>query len=178
MTSSEIVTVESQGVSCRSDFGLYRADGYENTISVLSIYGASQQTRALFSAVATNRTVYVGGTPLERPREAIRFKGTKIGYAKHHGIITSEQVGKEIIVWTTEGERLNQLHLALSGRRVPFEPERLPQIEKVLLNSGYLVRLSGWGTIGGYFAQFNDDEICNLILTDVYRTRAGTRNAA
>ena len=178
MTSNEIVTVECQGISCKSDFGLYKADRYQNTISVLSIYGAPQQTKALFSAVASSRTVYSGETLLERPREAIRFKGTKIGYAKHHGIITSEQVGKEIILWTTAGERLNQLRLALSGRRVPFEPERLPQIEKVLLNNGYLVRLAGWGTIGGYFAQFNDDEICNLLLTDVYRTRAATQNAA
>jgi len=168
--------VESQGVSCRSDFGLYRADGYENTISVLSIYGASQQTRALFSAVATNRTVYVGGTPLERPREAIRFKGTKIGYAKHHGIITSEQVGKEIIVWTTEGERLNQLHLALSVAACPSSPRDFTNREGPT-EQRYLVRLSDGGH-RRYFAQFNDDEICNLILTDVYRTRAGTRNAA
>ena len=178
MTSNEIITVESLGVTCKSDYGLYIDKNYEYTICVLSIYGAPQQTKALFSVIASGKTVFAGDIPLERPREAIRFKGSKIGYAKHHGIITSEQVGKEIIVWITEEDRLKQLSRALSSRRIPFEIERLPEIERILVEHGYLSSLSGWGGIGGYFTQFNDDEICDLILSEVYMTGAANKNAA
>ena len=178
MTSNEIMVVESLGVTCKSDYGLYIDNNYENTIYVLSIYGAPQQTKALFSTIASGRTVNVGETFLERPREAIRFKGTKIGYAKHHGLITSERVGKDIIVWTTEEDRLRQLNMALSVRRIPFEVETLPEIEKLLVSNNYITPLSGWGTIGGYIAAFNDDEICDLILSEVYMTGAANKNAA
>lgn len=172
------IAIECEGVGCKSDLCLYDNRTYTTQVHLLSIYGAPQQTKALFSLLASSRTLCADETFLERAPEPIRFKGTKIGFAKHHGFIWSEKVGNEIIVWTSEGQRLNQLRLAISKRRIPLEPEKLPQIERVLLDNNYLSRLSGWGNIGGYITSFNDDEICNLILTEIYSSHAVSKKVA
>lgn len=172
------IAIECEGVGCKSDLCLYDDRTYTTQVHLLSIYGAPQQTKALFSLLASSKTLCTDEIYLERAPEPIRFKGTKIGYAKHHGLIWSEKVGNEIIVWTSEGQRLNQLRLALSKRRIPLEPEKLPQIERVLLDNKYLSRLSGWGNIGGYITSFDDDTICDLILSQVYGSLSVSKNAA
>lgn len=179
MTSSnkaKILAVESLGISCKSDLCLYDPSDY--TICVLSIYGAPQQTKGFFSALATGKPLCAGDIIVERAQSAIRFKGTKIGYAKHHGLITTEEVGSTIIIWTDDNDRLNQVHRALSRRRIPFDPSRLPEIEGLLLSCKYLTPLTGWGAIGGYRTEFNDNEICDLILTEIYHKQLASRHAA
>ena len=68
MTSSDpvILTVEYEGVACKSDAGVY-GDGYENELHFLSIYGAPQQTKAVFSALAASKELHIGDDEFRRP---------------------------------------------------------------------------------------------------------------
>jgi len=158
--------VECGGVNCKTDMCLYDDKLY--CIYLLSMYGAPQSTKGLFSLLAAGQTLNAGSVFLERPREAIRMRGMKLAYAKHHALVWSEKVGKEIVVWTSDKERLTRLHGTLSQRRIPIDPAKLPQIEQLLIRNEYLFPLSGWGGIGGYITKFDDDDICDLILSTIY----------
>jgi hypothetical protein len=61
MTSNDpvILAVEYEGVLCKSDAGVY-GQGYENELHFMSIYGAPQQTKAIFSALAASKELQIG----------------------------------------------------------------------------------------------------------------------
>jgi hypothetical protein len=173
MTSSDdvILTVEHQGVVCKSDAGVYSA-GYQNEIHFLSIYGAPQQTKGIFSALAAGKELTVGDQGFQRPRDALRFRGYSLGYGKHHGIIWTDKLDVSLIIWTSEEEKESRLRAILARRRVPYDPDDFERIEQLLLEHGYLVLLESWGRIDGYACDFNDDAICDLILAEIYRPAA------
>ena len=106
MTSSNpvILTVEYEGVVCKSDAGVY-GQGYENELHFLSIYGAPQQTKAIFSALAASKELQIGDDGFQRPRDALRFRGYSLGYGKHHGIIWTDRLDTSLIIWTSEEEK-------------------------------------------------------------------------
>ncbi len=167
MTSRDIVTIEHEGVVCKSDAALYE-EGYDiHTIHFLSIYGAPQQTKALFSALASYRRLTAGRDTFTRPADALRYRGFSMGYGKHHNVIWTEQLDTSIIVWSSEEEKASRLRNILSRRRIPYEPCHLDRLEKLLVEYYYLVPLSGWG-LQGYQCNFHDDDICDLIVSEVY----------
>lgn len=181
MTSNKnsITTVQCGGISCKSDICLYDDRPYSNYVYLLSLYGAPQSTKGIFSLLAAGQALEAEDVFLERPPEPIRMRGTKISYAKYHALVWSDKIGKDIIVWTSEKERLDQLHGSLSQRRVPLNRTKLPEIENLLVQNKYLLPLAGWGGIGGYITNFNDDDICDLILSSIYKDRqVSTGNAA
>ena len=106
MTSNDpvILTVEYEGVLCKSDAGVY-GQGYENELHFLSIYGAPQQTKAIFSALAASKELQIGDDEFQRPRDALRFRGYSLGYGKHHGIIWTDRLDTSLIIWTSEEEK-------------------------------------------------------------------------
>jgi hypothetical protein len=179
MTSnSSIYEVSFKGVVCKSDCGLFERQNGHNSLTFLSIYGAPQQTRAIFSALASNNAVEVNGEELYRDRPALRYRSTSIGYAKQHALIWTEEMGQSVVVYTSEEERLNRLRYALSKRRIPYDPARVLELEQLLLGNGYLEQLEGWGPVSGYRCVFDDDTICALILSRMYGQKVGNDNRA
>ena len=177
MTSNDpvILTVEYEGVLCKSDAGVY-GQGYDNELHFLSIYGAPQQTKAIFSALAASKELQIGDDEFRRPRDALRFRGYSLGYGKHHGIIWTDRLDTSLIIWTSEEEKRSRLRNILSRRRIPYDPHDLGRIEKLLVEHGYLMALESWGSIAGYACDFNDDAICDLIIAEIYRSK--TRKVA
>ena len=177
MTSNDpvILTVEYEGVVCKSDAGVY-GQGYENELHFLSIYGAPQQTKAVFSALAASKELQIGNDEFRRPRDALRFRGYSLGYGKHHGIIWTDRLDTSLIIWTSEEEKRSRLRNILSRQRIPYDPHDLGRIEKLLVEHGYLTALASWGSIAGYACDFNDDAICDLIIAEIYRSQ--TRKVA
>lgn len=177
MTSNDpvILTVEYEGVVCKSDAGVYR-NGYENELHFLSIYGAPQQTKAIFSALAAWKELQIGGDEFSRTHDSLRFRGYSLGYGKHHGIIWTDKLDVSFILWTSEEEKQSRLHNILARQRIPYDPSDFARIEKLLVEHGYLILLESWGSIDGYACDFNDDVICDLILTEIHHPT--TRKAA
>jgi hypothetical protein len=172
MTSSNalILAVEYEGVLCKSDAGVY-GQGYDNELHFLSIYGAPQQTKAIFSALAASKGLQIGKDEFQRPRDALRFRGYSLGYGKHHGIIWTDRLDTSLIIWTSEEEKRSRLRNILSRHRIPYDPHDLGRIEKLLVEHGYLTVLESWGSIAGYACDFNDDAICDLIIAEVYHSK-------
>ena len=172
MTSndSSLVTVEHEGVVCKSDAGLYR-ERYGKELDFLSIYGAPQQTKAIFSALAASKELLIGEDEFQRPRHALRFRGFSLGYGKHHAIIWTDQLDVSLIVWTSDEEKNSRLRNILSRRRIPYDPQYFSRLEKLLVDHGYLTALDGWGRIGGYACDFDDDAICDLIIAEIYHAK-------
>jgi hypothetical protein len=176
MTSNDsLLTVEYEGVVCKSDAGLYR-QRYDNELHFLSVYGAPQQTKAIFSALAASKELRIADDDFRRPRDALRFRGYSLGYGKHHGIIWTDQLDTSLIVWTSDEEKQSRLRNILSRRRIPYDPHYFSRLEKLLVKHNYLRVLEGWGSIGGYACDFDDDAICDLILAEIYRSK--TRKVA
>lgn len=177
MTSNDpvVLTVEYQGVVCKTDAGVY-GQGYLKELHFLSIYGAPQQTKAIFSALAAWKELQIGDDEFRRPRDALRFRGYSLGYGKHHGIIWTDRLDTSLIIWTSDEERQSRLRNILSRQRIPYDPPDLARLEKLLVKHGYLTVLESWGKIGGYACDFDDDAICDLIIAELYRSN--TRKVA
>src|SRR5271157_2871915 len=149
MTSNDsLLTVEYEGVVCKSDAGLYR-QRYDNELHFLSVYGAPQQTKAIFSALAASKELLIGDDEFQRPRDALRFRGFSLGYGKHHGIIWTDQLDVSLIVWTSDEEKRSRLRNILSRRRIPYDPQHFSRLEKLLIDHGYLLALDGWAISAG-----------------------------
>ncbi len=185
MTSDSICEISFKGIVCRADVGLYerRNGGGANTCVLLSLYGAPQQTRGIFAALASNNPVVVDGRDgeeLYRERPALHYRGMSIGYAKQHALVWTEELGRSMVIYTSEEERINRLHHVLSKRRIPYDSACVRQLETLLLEKGYLQPLEGWGPVNGYRCTFDDDAICDLIITRLYgkklRNRTGVDN--
>ncbi len=171
MTSSDhvIVTVEHEGVVCKSDAGVYSA-GYDNELHFLSIYGAPQQTKGIFSALAASKELQIGDDEFRRPRDSLRFRGFSLGYGKHHGVIWTDNLDISLIIWTSEEEKYARLRNILSQHRIPYDPHDFERIEQLLVEHGHLIPLESWGSIDGYKCDFQDDAICDLILAEIYHS--------
>jgi len=181
MTSNEIRLIRSGGVSCKSDAGLYLGDAYRSTLKFLSIYGSPQQVRAIFALLVANQTIEVvdgKGEIVTLDRgwvDGMRLKTLPLGYGKRHGLIFTEGLGKGTILWTSPEEKERKLFSALSKRRIPFDREWLPEIEKILIEEEQLFPLSGWGGFSGYDCSLNEDRVCDLIVEKILPLYRGER---
>lgn len=99
----DIKTIRSCGVAVKSDFGLYSDSGGSKSLILLSIYGSSQQTKAVFSALAESRAVKVlpDAYELTRP-SSLRGRGRSIGRGRHHMLLWSEEGLADGIIWFEE----------------------------------------------------------------------------
>ncbi len=165
MTLDDLKRVKMGGVTCISDMGLYHNIWGSKYVKLLSVYGAIQEVKAVLAGIASGKYIEVSGIgELERYYgEAMKFRIVPVGYGKRNGLIRSEKIGESIIFWVSPEEKFNALALGLSKRKIPFCPELIPGIEKLLLNEGYFEELEGWGGISGYQCNWNDDQICTLI---------------
>jgi len=165
MTSDDLKVIRMGGITCLSDMGLYQNKGNSNWIKLLSLYGSPQEVRAVLSGIVSRKWIEVSGIGETGASydEKFRFKTTLIGYGKRHGLLRSEDGEGSLILWLSPEEKIDALNLALSKRKIPFTPEFVPDIEKLLLRKGFLEELSGWGGISGYLCNWNDDKICDLI---------------
>jgi hypothetical protein len=168
MTSHEIVEVRYEGVICKTDAAITEG----RAVQFLSIYGAPQQTKALFSALAASRGICIGEDLYYRTPQAIRCKGLTLGYAKSHAVIYTEDLGTSIILWTSCEEKERRLRHALAKRKIPYDPKDLGQLEKMLRDLQSLIPLhTVVGSIAGYRCEFNDNEICDRLVETLYRNR-------
>lgn len=165
------------GIECKTDIGLissnYTSSESTNraTWHFLSLYGSSQQVKALFAITSTWRSIeYVAPDNsviyLVRSNENLHFKGYNFGYGRQHAFIWSDQFTDNIIFWFNQEEKKQALYNALSKRCIPFTENWLPWLEKLLIDNEILWALKGWGGIEGYMPFFysdTDNEICDLI---------------
>ncbi len=164
----EILNIKSSGIVCRSDAGLYNEN--TNVVYFLSIYGSPQQVKGISSSLAMGRDIELlkGNTHamyLKRNHsDTMRFKGSKIGYGKQYGVIWYENIGNDVIFWMSPNDKLAVFSDALNKRKIPYDIKWLPQLESMLLNNGYLSELQGYGGVGGYICEWDDDAICDLLL--------------
>jgi len=179
MTLDNLRTVRMGGVSCLSDIGLYRKDSYWSHIKLLSVYGSPQEVKAILSGLVSRRTIEVSevGEIEVSYYDRFRFRMVSLGYGKKHGLLRAESLGERMIVWFSSEERLEAFSLALSKRKIPFSPEILPDIERLLLEKEFITELSGWGGINGYECDWNDDAICNLIGERIFGRKRGEDGA-
>ena len=175
MTSPEIAHVRYEGISCKADAVVVEGAA----IQFLSIYGAPQQTKGIFSALAASRLVTIGEELYSRPPQAMRYKGFSLGYAKSHGVIYSEDLGRSIVLWTSIEEKERRLRQALGRRKIPYDPKDFGKFERILRDNEYLVPLHTLvGSISGCRCEFNDDAICDHLVQTLYRKRASDAAAA
>jgi hypothetical protein len=175
MTSPDILQVRYEGVVCKTDAVVVEGAA----IQFLSIYGAPQQTKGIFSALAASRLVTIGEEFYSRPSQAMRYKGFSLGYAKSHGVIYSEDLGGSIVLWTSVEEKERRLRQALGRRKIPYDPKDLRTLEMMLADNEYLVPLLTLvGSISGCRCEFNDDAICDHLVRTLYRKRASDAAAA
>jgi hypothetical protein len=174
-STTAITEVAFEGVMCQADAVVVM----NHEIQFLSIYGAAQQTKALFSALAGSRFVEVAGNRYNRPNTGMRYKGFSIGWGKSHGVIYSEEVGNSLILWSSIQEKERRLRQILSRRRIPYAKKDLPLIERLLLDFEYLSRLEPVvGVIDGYYCEFNDNEICDHLIRTIYKNHEKANVAA
>lgn len=168
MTSDNSVkTITHKGVTCKSDMGLYLDGDYNKTVFILSVYGASQQVKAIFSAFSLGNNILLDKTVLTRDwSTSIRFKGRSLGYGRYHGMLWTDDI-KDHVIWTVPEERIKALQSALSRRPIPFDKQWLPEIEVLLLRNNFLTELKGWGGISGYRALWDDDAVCDAICEEI-----------
>jgi hypothetical protein len=175
MTSPDILQVRYEGVVCKADAVVVEGAA----IQFLSIYGAPQQTKGIFSALAASRLVTIGEEFYSRPPQAMRYKGFSLGYAKSHGVIYSEDLGGSIVLWTSDEEKERRLRQALARRKIPYDPKDFGKFERILRDNENLIPLDTLaGMISGYRCEFNDDAICDHLIQTLYRKRASDAAAA
>ena len=174
MTSDEIKTVRHKGVTCRTDMGLCLDRGHkENHLYLVSVYGATQQVKAVASAIASSNAVFMEGVFLYKSQgSCVRFKINSIGDGKSHGIVWIDEL-KSHVIWTEPSEEMKALDAALSRRRIPYDREWLLDIRDLLIENSYLTRLEGWGGLQGYHALWDDDAICDLVAGSCCDFRTG-----
>lgn len=177
MTSNEVRRIKARGVYCKTDAGLYVRYGYNSWVKVLSLYGSPQQVRAIFALLVGRQSVEVSGEGMGNIeitvdyKDSLRLKTFTLGYGKRHALIYVEDLSKNTIIWAAPEEKQRAILSALSKRRVPFDESWLSMIEEVLLNEDIFIPLQGWGGLEGYFCQWDDDRICDLIVEGIQRRR-------
>ncbi|MFN3480533.1 MAG: hypothetical protein ACK415_09115, partial [Thermodesulfovibrionales bacterium] len=137
----------------------------------LSFYGTTQEVKAVASRIASFREIEADdGTKLLRTYANLRFASKSIGYGKNHCLLWVEGVKDKIIIYSREEDKYRALEQALSKRKIPFLKEWVTEIDKLLLKSGHLTILRGWG-IFGYECNWEDDEITDILYKEIYRRK-------
>jgi len=170
----ELKTIKVGGVAVISDMGLYEAGERCNTLVLLSIYGSPQQTKAVFSAIATSREARVlpDNMAIRRGEDGsvIRAKGSSIGYGKHHMLVWDEAI-ERMVVWLGPENKAEAFEDFIESRKIPCEWEYHATLERALINKKALLELKGWGGICGYAPRFTDDEACDLMIKILARPK-------
>lgn len=189
----KLIQIKAKGVVCTSDIGLVRPfpenrRGYDAPIPaslyVLSIYGSSQQVKAIFATLAQGEPIEMAIDDQEyvvrrTQDDTIRFRGYGIGYGKQHALIFAES--NNISFWLNADERLKHLDLILSKGKIPYDKAWLPGIEKLLVGKEHLAKLTGWGGLDGYLSDWKEaeeDALCDLISNSIEFLEANASPAA
>ena len=176
MTYTEVAKIKAKGIQCKTDIGLYDASYYHNNfLKILSLYGSPQQVKAIFGILASGDSCQVIAEDKEvwirrDHYKELRFRSMSLGYGKKHGLIWVGDINRSTIIWFSPEEKLKALHSAISKRRIPFDRAWTDSIEKILLEERYITKLQGWGGIGGYKCNWEDDAICNLIAEKIIKS--------
>ena len=173
-----IKTLKVDGVTVRSDFGLYSDSGGDKSLILISIYGSPQQTKAVFSSLAENKPVKVlpDAYELDRP-SALRGRGRSIGRGRQHMLIWSDEDLDNGVVWFGEKTEEKQVGFGpfgaaeeaafvrwLEKKKVPYEREYLPMLRERLIKDEDVIVFGSWGGIRGYEISVDDDRLCDLML--------------
>lgn len=168
MDVSEVKTIKIGGVIVKSDVGLYEDSGSVKKMVLLSVYGSTQQTKAIFASIASAKQVLVLPDNIFIRRcsnTTIRGRGYSVGYGKSQMIIWDENIC-ENAVWFGDG-RKQSFERLIESRKIPFDTEFSEKFEKLLLKKKKLLELGGWGGLQGFAPKFSDDEACDLIIEGI-----------
>ena len=94
-----------------------------------------------------------------------------IGYGKVHGLLWQEDIDQNTVFWMSPDEKNWAVRAAISRRTIPFLPEWLPAIEKILIEQEIFTPLQGWGGAEGYEAMWKDDLVCDLIVEKIFKAK-------
>ena len=169
----QIHEVHSCGLTVKSDIGIYTAD---DAILLLSVYGAPQQVKALLARVVMGENVSLLYGEEQQVlhknwRSSHRIKIFSIGYGKVHGLLWEEDIDQDTVFWLSPEEKDWAIRAAISRRTIPFLPEWLPTIERILIDQEIFTSLQGWGGAEGYSAMWKDELVCDLIVEKIFKTR-------
>jgi len=161
----DIKTIKAGGILVKSDFGMYTKD---NEIVLLSVYGALQQVKAVFAAIAAFKslTVIPDGINVQRSNSSLRALGRSIGYGKRHLLIWASDAADRSIIWMNGDEdKEAAVEAFLSQRKVPYERDFFLPFEKSLLGEELMEPMAGWGGVCGYAVNEEDDgRLCDIML--------------
>jgi hypothetical protein len=90
---------------------------------------------------------------------------------KAHGLFWQEDIDRNAVFWLSPGQRDQAMRAAISRRTIPFLPEWLPAIEQILIEQEIFIPLHGWGDVEGYAAMWNDEQVCDLIVEKIFKTK-------
>ena len=169
----QIYEIYSCGLTVKSDIGIYNSD---DAILLLSTYGAPQQVKALLARFVTGENICLMTGEDKRSLHEnwannYRMKIFSIGYGKAHGLLWQENIDRDTVFWLSPEERDQAIRAAVSRRTIPFLPEWLPTIEQTLIEQGIFTTLQGWGGAEGYEATWKDDQVCDLIVEKIFKTK-------
>lgn len=172
MTSSDLIEVRFQGITAISDAVIYEPPHYgeDNTFILMNIYGSESQVRGIFSAIVSGEEITVNGSKVSRNyyNSTMKFKSWKIGYGKYQALIRNENLLSECILST--GDTLNAWDSFLKKRRIPYLREWIPSIRMYLEQEGLAERLTALGLFSRAWRwKASDDEVCDLIVRDIYK---------
>lgn len=172
--------VVHEGITAITDVALWEESPYSSgsdcTFAFMNIYGSESQLRGIFSAIAGHNTVTVrkkeSEISLSRNWQGfMRYKSWKIGYGKYQALMWDETMMSECIV-SANGNDLEAWEMFLKKRRVPFLREWLPDIVRLLAKEELIRELKGTGELIGWRWMASDNEVCDLIVKEIYKISA------
>lgn len=163
--------VEYEGITAITD--IVSTTHYREMV-LISAYGSESQLRGIFSALATSRTIKYYSQDEEslaitRGEGLLRYKSFKFGYGKYHAVMWDEILIKDCIIPFQGETTLQAWERFLQFRKIPYIAEWIPRIEKLCLKEGIITKLEG--SLKGYYWTGSDDEVCDLIVKDLYKNK-------
>jgi hypothetical protein len=168
------------GITAITDVALWKESPYSSdsdcTFVFMNMYGSESQLRGIFSAIASHNVVTIKNDDSEiflsrNWQSFLRYKSWKIGYGKYQALIWDETLLSECIV-SANGKDMEAWETFLKKRRVPFLREWIPNIVSVLEKEELIKELHGVGRLRGWHWMASDNEVCDLIVKEIYTKAA------
>ncbi len=165
---SDRLYIEYEDIQAPIDYGLLEpshADGFY--VVFLSFFGSHSVCQAIFSALATYRTLKLSDGKEVFRDEYLHGKTTRIGYGKYNLIAYDGNLQRDYII-QYPGERETDAWVRyLEGRKIPFKKEWIPALKRILLAEGELIECFGIG-VKGWQITTSDEKVCDLIVGSIY----------
>jgi hypothetical protein len=167
--SAAVTYIEKDGVKCAVD--MYLVEG--ETLLAISLWGSESQTRAVFAMLAQNQRLSLNDFWVYRTwSHALRFKSRKVGYGKVHAVIWDEKSVPDSVIWFDETELIPAWEMYIKRLTVPYDKDWIPAIARLLEEKQLAIKLTGFGGADGWKITANAEEICDIIVENIFTERS------